>query len=136
MSLNIKPISITSDEVLLEHVLDALPNILGKSCKVVTDDLPFDGNLILALNAKQQLFVVSCDHSDAGRALLSGLSAIEGMMENRAILYRLYPNVFNNNNSLYPVEDTNLVVLAPKPPPGGAYLQHAFRFLSVYTYHR
>jgi hypothetical protein len=136
MSLNIKSVTITSDDELLALVTDALPEILGSSYELVSDDLPFDGNHILALNAKKQPFVISCDKHDGERALLSGLSVLEGLSEHRAIFRRLYPDVFNSQDqSQSPIEDPHLIVLSPNPPPGGAYLSGALGYLSFYTFH-
>ena len=136
MSLKIKSVPIKSNDDLLELVTEALPEILGSSYELVSDDLPFDGNHILALNAKKQPFVISCDNYGGGRALLSGLSVLEGLLENRAMTERLYPNVFNSHDqSQIRIEDTHLIVLSPNPPPGGAYLAHAFSCLSIYTFH-
>jgi hypothetical protein len=134
--LIIKSVAITSDDDLLELVTDALPNLLGNSYELVSDDLPFDGNHILALDAKKQSFVISCDNHDGGRALQYGLSMLEGMSENREIIKRLYPTVFNSHGqSQFRIEDTHLIVLSPNPPPGGAYLTHALSCLSFYTFH-
>jgi len=136
MSLKIKSVPIKSNDYLLELVTEALPEILGSSYELVSDDLPFDGKHILALNAKKQPFVISCDHHDGGRALLSGLTVLEGLLENRAMTERLYPNVFNSHDqSQIRIEDTQLIILSPNPPPGGPYLTHALNCLSFYTFH-
>jgi hypothetical protein len=135
-SLNIKSVAITSDDNLLELVTDALPNLLGHSYELVSDDLPFDGNHILALDAKKQSFVISFDNHDGGRALQYGLSLLEGMSENREMIQRLYPTVFNSHDqSPFRIEDTHLIVLSPNPPPGGAYLTHVLSCPSFYTFH-
>ena len=134
-SLKIKSIPVTSDDNLLKLVTDALPNILGSSYELVSDDLPFDGNHILALNSKKQPCVISCDKHDGERAMLSGLSVLDGLSEHRAIFRRLYPNVFNSHDqSQLRIEDTHLIVLSPNPPPAGAYLGHALSHLSFYTF--
>ena len=135
MSPNIKSIPITSDDNLLELVTDALPNILGSSYELVSDDLPFDGNHILALNAKKQPCVISCDKHDGESALLSGLSVLEGLSEHRAIFQRLYPGVFNSHDQpQFRIEDTHLIVLSPNPRPAGAYLSHTLSHLTCYTF--
>lgn len=134
-SLNIKSIPVTSDYDLLELITDALPNILGSSYELVSDDLPFDGSHILALDGKRQPCVVSCDKHDGERALQSGLSVLDGLSEHRAIFRRLYPNVFNHHNqSQLCIEDTHLIVLSPRPPPAASYLSHALSQLSFYTF--
>ena len=136
MNLNIKSVTIKSNDDLLELVTEALPEILGSSYELVSDDLPFDGKHILALNTEKQPFVIACDHHDGGRALLSGLTVLEGLLENRAMTERLYPDAFNSHDqSQFRIEDTHLIVLSPNPPPGGPYLTHALSSLSFYTFH-
>jgi hypothetical protein len=137
MSMHLRTVSLTSDEILKELVSDSLPQILGASFEIISDNLPFEGNHVLALNSERQPTVVSYDARDGGRALLSGLAVIDGLTDNRAMLYRLYPALFRGtqqNGSIFRVEEMRLAVLSSKPPPGGAYLEHAFRSLSIYTF--
>ncbi len=137
MSIHLKTVSLTSDEILKELVTDSLPNILGESHEVISDNLPFEGHHILALNAERRPVMIAYDSRDGGRALLAGLAAIEGLSDNRAMLYRLYPALFRGNresSAIFRVEDMQLVVLAPKAPPGGAYLRHAFHNLAAFTF--
>jgi len=135
ISLDIKSRQVTSNDDLLELVTNTLPSILGSSYEVVSDDLPFDGTHILALNAKKQACVISFDNNSGERALLTGLSVLEGLSEHRAIFRRLYPNVFNHQNqSKLRIEDIHLIVLSPNPPPVGAYLSHTLSQLSFYTF--
>jgi hypothetical protein len=137
MSIHLRTVALTSDEILKELVTDSLTNILGESHEVISDSLPFEGHHILALNAERRPCIIAWDVRDGGRALLAGLTAIEGLSDNRAMLYRLYPALFRGNrdsSAIFRAEDMQLAVLAPKPPPGGAYLRHAFRSLAVYTF--
>jgi len=139
MSVQLKNVPLTSDEILKELVIDSLPNILGEPFELITDNLPFEGNQILALNAEQRPTVISYDSRDGGRALLAGLGAIESLSDNRAVLLRLYPALFrgqrnNSSSGIFRLEEVRLVVLSPKAPPGGAYLRHAFRALTTFTF--
>lgn len=137
MTMHLRTLSLTSDEILKELVTDSLPHILGSDYEVISDNLPFEGNHVLALDSERQPTVVAYDARDGGRALLSGLAVIEGLTDNRAMLYRLYPALFRGtqqNGSIFRVEEMRLAVLSSQPPPGGAYLEHAFRSLSVYTF--
>lgn len=137
MSMHLKTVSLTSDEILQELVTGSLSNILGESYEVISDNLPFDGHHFLALNAERRPVMIAYDSRDGGRALLAGLAAIEGLSDNRAMLYRLYPALFRGkreNSAIFRVEDMQLIVLAPKAPPGGAYLRHAFHNLAVFTF--
>jgi hypothetical protein len=137
MSMHLRTLPLTSDEILKELVAGSLPNIFGESFEVISDNLPFEGNHILALDSARRPTIISYDTRDGGRALLSGLAVIEGLTDNRAMLYRLYPALFRGNQqagSIFRVEEMRLVVLASNPPPGGAYLAHAFRSLTVYTF--
>lgn len=137
MSIHLRTLSLTSEEILKELVTDSLAHILGNNFEIISDNLPFEGNHILALNSERQPTVVSYDARDGGRALLSGLAVIEGLTDNRAMLYRLYPALFRGtqqHGSIFRVEEMRLAVLSSRPPPGSAYLEHAFRSLSVYTF--
>lgn len=137
MSIHLKTVTLTSDEILRELVTDSLSNLLGEGHEVISEKLPFDGHHILALNAERQPVLIAWDNRDGGRALLAGLAAIEGLGDNRAMLYRLYPALFRGNrdsSAIFRVEDMQLIVLAPKSPPGGSYLRQAFRNLSVHTF--
>jgi hypothetical protein len=137
MSVYVKPITVESDDILIELARDSLEGILGTGYELVADNLPFDGNQILALDAERRPVIVSCDLRDGGRALLYGLAAMEGLAGHRAMLYRLYPTLFRSGTergSIFRLEDARLIVLAPKRPPGGYYLDNAFPFLSIYTF--
>lgn len=137
MSIHLRTVALTSDEILRELVTDSLTNILGEGHEVISDKLPFDGHHILALNCERRPVLLVWDSRDGGRALLAGLTAIEGLSDNRAMLYRLYPALFRgnrDNSAIFRVEDMELVILAPKAPPGGSYLRQAFANLSVHTF--
>lgn len=137
MSMHMKTVALTSDEILKELVTESLSNLLGEAHQVISDNLPFEGHHILALDAENRPVLIAYDSRDGGRALLAGLAAIEGLNDNRAMLYRLYPALFRGNgdsSAIFRVEDLQMIVLAPKPPPGGAYLLHAFRNLIIHTF--
>lgn len=141
MSIHLKSVSLTSDDILKELVTDSLSNLLGEGHELISDNLPLEGHHLLALDANRRPVLVAYDNRDGGRALLSGLAAIEGLGDNRAMLYRLFPSLFRGSRSsthdgsaIFRIEDLRLVVLAPKPPPGGAWLQQVFRNLTVHTF--
>lgn len=137
MSVHLKPAPLTSDEILKELVIDSLPHVLGESYEIITNNLPFDGNHILALDAHGQPSVITYDSRDGGRALLAGLAVIEGLADNRAMLYRLYPALFrgdHHQSAIFRIEEVRLILLSPTPPPGGVYLEQALRFITAYTF--
>lgn len=137
MSIQPRAVPLTSGEILKELVIDSLPHLLGESCELITHNLPFEGNPLVALDAEQRPAVITFDHRDGGRALLTGLTAVEGLTANRAMLYRLYPALFRgnrHNSAIFRIEDIRLIVLAPTPPPGGTYLEQTFRSLTVCTF--
>lgn len=137
MTIRLKTLPLTSDEILKELVRDSLPNLLGDKHELISDNLPFEGHHILALNADRKPVLVTYDSRDGGRALLSGLAAAERLSENRAMLYRLYPSLFrgsSDSSAIFRIEDLHLVILAPKPPPGGAYLYKSFRNLTTRSF--
>lgn len=138
MSVQLKTIALTSDEILQELITDALPHLLGEACEVITHDLPFEGRHILCLDADRRPTLVAYDGRDGGRALLTGLAVIGGLCDNRGMLYRLYPALFRGNPSqagaIFRSENLRLVVLAPRALPGVAYLKQAFPALSTWTF--
>jgi len=126
-SMHIRQIPLSSNQILLELVYESLDQFLGKSHTVISDDLPYDGNHILALDSNNKAILLCCDNRDGGRALLNGLMVLDGLTSNRAWLYRLYPALFkehSNNPGGFKLENIRLMILAPTPPPGGAYLNH------------
>lgn len=137
MSIHLRTVALTSDEILRELVTDSLTSILGEGHEIISDNLPFDGHHILALNSERRPVLLAYDSRDGGRALLAGLAAIDGLSDNRAMLYRLYPALFRGNrdsSAIFRIEDMQLAVLAPKALPGGHYLRQAFRNLSIHTF--
>ncbi|MGE0370500.1 MAG: hypothetical protein AB7Q01_01285 [Gammaproteobacteria bacterium] len=138
MGIQLKSIALTSDQILRELISDSLPHILGAGCTVVSNDLPFDGNHLLCLDADRRPVLVTFDARDGGRALLAALAAIEGLSDNRGMLYRLYPALFQRDpphrGAVFRSEDLRLVVLSPQAPPAAAYLAHAFPALSAQTF--
>lgn len=138
MSIQLRTIDLTSDEILKELVTDSLPHILGKSFEVISSNMPFEGNHILCLDSGKNPAVVTYDGRDGGRALLAGLAAIEELSDNRGMLFRLYPALFRGdpqrNNSIFRNESIRLIILSSKAPPGMAYLGHAFPSLTVHTF--
>ena len=142
MSLNIKSVVITSDDDLRELVTDALADILGDAYELVNDDMPLEGNHILALSANKQPHIIVFDKHDGVHAMLSGLSVLETLSKNsvtmqrmNALIQRLHPDAFNGNKqSQFRIENTHLIVLSPNPPPCGTYLSQALSHLSFYTF--
>ncbi len=124
--MHIRQIPLSSNQVLFELVYESLDQFLGKPHTVVSNDLPYEGNHILALDATGKPALLCCDSRDGGRALMNGLNVMEGLSGNRAWFYRLYPALFKengNNRGGFQMENIRLMILAPTPPPGGAYLK-------------
>lgn len=137
MRPQIKPISLSSDDILIELVRDSLDHLLTSGYEVVAENLPFDGQHLLVLDHEHRPVIVSCDLRDGGRALLHGLAVVEGLTGHRGLLYRLYPSLFGTDPErrfIFRQDDARLIVLAPRRPPGGRYLHRAFPFLSIYTF--
>lgn len=137
MSLQLRSVQLTPDDILKELIMDVLPSVLDGPHEVIASSLPFEGSHILALDAGRGPTVVSYDGRDGGRALLAGLGAIEGLADNRALLYRLYPGLFGGSlggGAVFRIEAVHLITLAPTPPPGGVYLERALPLLSAYTF--
>ncbi|MCC6207728.1 MAG: hypothetical protein IT488_06215 [Gammaproteobacteria bacterium] len=134
MGMRIKTLTLTSGQILRELIVDALPQILGEDFSIVSADLPFDGSLMLCLDAKRHPALVAFDARDSGRALLAALRAVERLGDNRGMLFRLYPALFPDNGRHFPENELRLVLLAPEAPPGTAYLARAFPALSAYTF--
>jgi len=138
MSVQLRTIALTSDEILQELITDSLPHLLGNSCEVIAQDLPFEGRHLLCLDERGHPAVVAYDGRDAGRALLAGLAVIDALCDNRGLLYRLYPMLFraapHQAGAAFRSEDLRLVVLAPRPLPGLAYLKRAFPALTACTF--
>lgn len=137
MRPQLKPVTLTPSDILNELIVDSLGNVLGVNHEVIASSLPFDGNHILAVDAGRRPILVSYDGRDGGRALLAGLGVIEGLMQNRALLYRLYPALFTRSDgsgAIFAMEDVRLVILAPAPPPGAAYLRRTLPGLRVHTF--
>lgn len=134
MGMRLKTLALTSEQILRELIVDALPQVLGEESSVVSDDLPFEGRHLLCLDANRRPALVSFDARDGGRALLAGLLAVERLGDNRGLLYRLYPALFQGDGGTLADGDLRLVLLAPEAPPGMGYLARAFPALSVYTF--
>lgn len=142
MNLNLKSVTITSDDELLELVTDALPDILGDAYEIVNNELPFTGNHILVLDGKKQPFVISFDKHDGTHALMSGLSVLEGLSRNQAkmqrlqtMINRLHPDADSDSHFQFRIDRAHLIVLSPNPPAGGTYLGNSLNNLSFYTFH-
>lgn len=136
MSPQLKPVQLTPDDILHELVLDSLPDILGNPHKVIAPTLPFEGNHVLALDARQRPAIVGYHARDGGRALLAGLAVLDALADNRAILYRLYPKLFSRNDggTMFSIDDVRLILLSPAPLPGGSYLARTLPSLTVHTF--
>ena len=135
MNMQISGTTISSNTVFADLIEGSLRDIIGDPHTVITSNLPYDGNHILALDQEQRPTLICCDSRDGGRALIFALSAIEGMMANRAWFYRAFPQLCKDHseqNSLFSIEDIGIIILAPTPPPGGEYLKQLFPRISAY----
>lgn len=136
MNVRLRDLTLTTDEILRELIAESLPQVLGEGCRLISDDLPFEGRHLLCLDAAGRPALVTWDGRDAGRALLAGLAVIDGLSANRGLLYRLFPALFHGqpHGTALRSEDLRLVVLAPRALPGAAYLQQAFPALSARSF--
>jgi hypothetical protein len=138
MSVQLKTIALTSDEILQELITGSLPQVLGAGCELIANRLPFEGNHLLCRDAEGRPVVVTWDGRDGGRALLAGLAAVAGLSDHRGLLYHLYPALFAGGpryaGPVFDGEEFRLALLAAKAPPGAAWLARACPALSVYTF--
>lgn len=138
MSVQLKTIALTADEILQELITGSLSQILGTGCELISGRLPFEGNHLLCRDTEGRPTVVTWDGRDGGRALLAGLAAIAGLSDHRGLLYRLYPALFaggpRQTDPALRGEEFRLVLLAARAPPGTAYLARACPALTVHTF--
>jgi len=137
MSIHITNTTSISSDILQELVFQSLDRIIGSSHTIITGDLPYPGQHILALDQDKQPTLISYDLHDSGRALLSGLSAMDGLVNNRSWLYRLYPALFSdklNQNAALRIGDIKLAILSPEPIPGNLYIAMTMPNISMYTF--
>jgi len=137
MNIHITNTSSISNDILQELVFQSLDRVIGSPHTIITGDLPYPGQHILALDQDKQPTLVSYDLHDSGRALLSGLSAMDGLVHNRSWLYRLYPALFSdqlNQNAALRIGDIKLAILSPEPIPGNLYIAMTLPNISMYTF--
>jgi len=138
MTVHILPASLTTDEALHELIIQSLDEILGPNNELIAPRLPFDGYHLLAIDKDHKLAIISYDNKDGGKALLSGIAALEKFNASRALLYRLYPRlseITTLNEDALSIENTRLIILAPQTIAGTRYLMQLLPNVSVFTYH-
>ena len=136
-SLNIDTITLTSNDILQELVYQSLDRIIGGLHHVIARDLPVNGHHVLATDKQRRPVLVTFDPADGGRAFLSAMSALEHLQGNRAWLFRLYPSLFEQNQSTphaIRLEDMRLILVAPEAPPGSILLRKMIPQLDIMTY--
>jgi len=135
MNIDINSTHLSSDDMLNELILQSLDKILGSHHKVISRDLPFTcGHPILALDSRQYPALVVVDRREGGQALLSGLKILEALNTHRAWVFRLYPELFGNDQHALRPHDIQLFILAPTAPPGIDYLTQGFTQLHAFTF--
>ena len=112
MSLAIRLATSVSPQRLRDLVVDNLTQMLGEGTRP-WDDMPgMDDGCLGAVDAHNELVLVSFDGEDASRALLNGLTCMEALSSELA------------TQLLSPYrKPARLLVLAPTPPPGASLLQ-------------
>ena len=138
MTLNIQPSTLRSNEDLRELLIQSMEKILGASYEIIATDLPFEGNHILAMDEENKPVVITYDKDDGGKALLSGIAALEKLTSDSKLIYRLYPRLTEispSSNGLLTMEDILLIILSPREVPGTAYLNKLLPNISVHTFH-
>ena len=132
-NLLLQQIPLSSNRILSELVEEFLPQIIGASYSLISNDLPYEGHHILALNSDDKPVLLSCDHQDGGRAFLNALAVLDGLERDRAWLFRLYPALFTGDayyHGKFRPQDLRLITLAPTLPPGAVHLCRRFPALS------
>ena len=61
MTLNIQTTSQFSEQALHELIVEALDKVIGSNYEVITTQLPFDGNHILAIDEEDKPVVITYD---------------------------------------------------------------------------
>ena len=136
-SLNIDAVTLTSNDILQELVYQSLDRITGGLHHVISRDLPVNGHHVLAMDKHRRPILITFDPADGGRAFLSAMSALEHLQENRGWLFRLYPALFEQNNSMpqaIRIEDMRLILVSPEPPPGSKLLRNMIPQLAIMTF--
>jgi hypothetical protein len=135
MNPNISTTSLNSNEVLNELIFQSLDKILGTPHRIISRDLPFSsGQPILALDNKQRPALIVSDYLDGGQALLAGLKLLESLDAHRTWIFRLYPELLGNDQQALRVEDIQLYIVAPTPPPGRVYLERLLTQIHSVTF--
>ena len=138
MTLNIQTAHQVSEQALHELITHTLDKIIGPNYELITAQLPFDGNHILAMNVENRPVVISHDKDDGGMALLSGIAALEKLTSDSNLIYRSYPRLAEispSSDDLLTTEAVQLVILSPREVPGTMYLNKVLHNISFYTYH-
>lgn len=137
LAIKIDPAALLSNDILQELIFQSIDRLIGKPHTIITRDLPFGDHYILAQNAQKQVALITFDLTDGGRALLAALAGLDHLKQHRAWLFRLYPSLFEERSGqqrALRVEDIQIIVVAPKPPPGHELLCKAMPQLSLFTF--
>jgi hypothetical protein len=127
MPLTIRPATGVSAQRLRDLILDNLDAILGDGARAWDDMPPVDECCLGAIDAQNDLILVSFDPTDATRALTTGLRCLDELTsELAARLLTPYRR------------PSRVLVLSPAPPPGSRALSRTgvvgwagFRVLNV-----
>jgi hypothetical protein len=113
MPLNVQSATLPEGPALRALVLASLEPVLG-SATVLDESLPLEGAPALVLDGEGRATLVSFDPEDGGRALLSGLSALEAVASAGGWLAGHYPALAAPEA----LEGLQLLALGPTAPAG------------------
>lgn len=113
MPLQVQAVPLPDGPALRALVLASLEPVLGP-CAVLDEALPLEGAPALVLDGEGNTTLVSFDPEDGGRALLSGLAALEAVASAGGWLAGQYPALA----AAEALEGLQLLALGPTAPRG------------------
>ena len=131
MTIDIRTTNIPDNEVLRTLIVNSLPSIM-EDCNIIDANVPLPGNPILASNLYNQAYFIFFDLHNAQQTLMSGLSAMEQIKQQRRLISRLY-------SQLDALEHSTLVIMTSAEiqvdysyfQKDGSILFYTFRGLNI-----
>ncbi len=111
--IRLEPSPTPSGAVLRRLIVDSLPSVFG-DCELIHPRLPCIGAPLLILDAERRPVLIGFDPADAGRALLSALSAWDDVRRHPEWVMRLHPALTSDAIA----RELGIAVFARTPPPG------------------